>query len=48
MGDRGVIGPGQRADLVLLKTSDERELAYEVGLNHTRMVIVGGRVVRER
>jgi imidazolonepropionase len=48
MADRGVIGPGQRADLLLLKTSDERELAYEVGLNHARLVIVGGRVVRER
>ncbi len=48
LGDRGVIGPGQRADLVLLRTSDERDLAYELGTNQARMVIVGGRVIRER
>ncbi len=43
--DRGYIGPGARADLLLLKHSDERSLAYEVGDNPVQARIVGGRLV---
>jgi imidazolonepropionase len=43
--DRGTIGPGQRADLILLKHKDERALAYELGGNPVDVVICGGRVV---
>ncbi len=44
--DRGTLAPGQRADLVLLRTTDERDLAYEFGTNLVRMVMCGGRTVR--
>lgn len=42
--DRGVVAPGTRADLVLLGTGDERQLAYEFGGNQADLVITGGRV----
>ena len=42
--DRGFIAPGARADLVLLRHTDERLLAYEFGGNPVDAVIVGGRV----
>lgn len=45
--DRGMIAPGQRADLVLLKHTDERMLAYEFGGDPVDAVILAGRVVRE-
>lgn len=45
--DRGVIAPGQRADLVLLRHLDERALAYEFGDNPVDVVIAGGKVVAE-
>lgn len=45
MGDRGVIATGKRADLLLLKHTDERSLVFEVGSSHIDHVIVGGRVV---
>lgn len=41
--DRGTIEPGQRADLILLRHRDERQLAYEVGGNPVEMVIAAGR-----
>ncbi|MBN8643871.1 MAG: imidazolonepropionase [Planctomycetes bacterium] len=44
--DRGVIGPGARADLILLKHTDERMLAYEFGGDPVEAVVAGGRVVR--
>jgi imidazolonepropionase len=40
--DRGMIAPGQRADLVLLHHRDERQLAYELGGNPLDLVICGG------
>lgn len=43
--DRGYIAPGARADLLLLKHTDERALVYEVGGNPVESVIVGGKVV---
>lgn len=43
--DRGVIAPGKRADLVLLRHTDERVLAHHIGGNPVDAVIVGGAVV---
>ncbi len=45
LGDRGVIEPGRRADLILLRHQDERLLAYEVGENPVERVICGGRLL---
>ncbi|MCA9272460.1 MAG: imidazolonepropionase [Phycisphaerales bacterium] len=46
LDDRGVISHGLRADLVLLNTTDERELAFEFGLSPVAAVwAVGRRVV---
>jgi len=45
LSDRGTVAPGQRADLVLLRHRDERELAHEFGGNPIDTVIVGGRIV---
>jgi imidazolonepropionase len=42
LADRGRIAPGCRADLVLLRHSDERQLAYEFGGSPVDLVIVGG------
>jgi imidazolonepropionase len=44
--DRGTIEPGQRADLVLLRHKDERQLAYELGGNPVDQVICGGLLVK--
>lgn len=44
--DRGTIAAGQRADLVLLRGTDERMLAYEAGGDPVAAVVAGGRVVR--
>lgn len=45
LSDRGTIAPGQRADLVLLRHRDERQLAYEVGGNPVDLVICAGQRV---
>lgn len=45
--DAGVIEPGRRADLLLLRHADERRLAHEFGGRHTDMVVCGGRIVFE-
>jgi len=45
IGMRGVIEVGQRADLVLLRHTDERMLAYEFGGNPVDVVVCGGDVV---
>ncbi|MBS0191687.1 MAG: imidazolonepropionase [Phycisphaerales bacterium] len=44
--DRGVLGVGKRADLILLRHEDYREIAYELGGDPIRAVIVGGHVAR--
>jgi len=46
LSDRGTIEPGQRADLILLRHKDERQLAYEFGGNPVDQVICGGAVLR--
>jgi len=43
--DRGVITEGQRADLILLRHTDERALAHELGGNPVDAVICGGEVI---
>lgn len=43
LDDRGVIAPGKRADLVLLRHRDPRLLGYEIGGNPVARVIVAGR-----
>lgn len=45
LGDRGKITPGARADLVLLRHTDERMLAFEIGGNPVERVWVGGQAV---
>ncbi len=45
LSDRGYIAPGARADLLLLRHTDERALAYEVGDNPVDKVIAGGEIV---
>ena len=42
--DRGRIAPGLRADLILLRHTDERQLGHELGGNPVDLVIAGGRV----
>jgi len=43
--DRGWIGPGARADVLLLKDTDERALGFEFGTSPIARVIVGGRAI---
>ncbi|MBP6865586.1 MAG: imidazolonepropionase [Candidatus Didemnitutus sp.] len=44
--DRGSIEVGKRADLLLLRHKDERQLAYELGGNPVDTVICGGAIIR--
>lgn len=43
--ERGRIGPGRPADLVLLRHRDERELVHTMGGSPVALVVCGGRVV---
>ncbi len=43
--DRGYIAPGARADLVLLRHTDERSLAFEFGGNPVDVVVCGGAII---
>ncbi|TVQ62633.1 MAG: imidazolonepropionase [Phycisphaerales bacterium] len=43
--DRGRIEPGLRADLVLLRHRDERQLAFEFGGSPVDLVVCNGRIV---
>ncbi|MFG0258556.1 MAG: imidazolonepropionase [Phycisphaerales bacterium JB043] len=43
--DRGVIERGKRADLIILRHSDERLLAHDLGGNPVEAVIVNGELV---
>ena len=42
----GSLRPGKRADIVILDTDDERDLAYRVGARLIREVYAAGRRVR--
>jgi imidazolonepropionase len=46
LADRGRIAPGLRADLIVLRHTDERQLGYELGGNPVDAVIAGGRLQR--
>jgi imidazolonepropionase len=46
LSDRGRVEVGKRADLVLLRHRDERQLAYELGGNPVLHVICGGQLLR--
>ena len=48
LADRGRIAPGLRADLVLLRHRDERQLGYEFGGNPVDAVWCGGEPVHPR
>lgn len=48
LGDRGTIEPGKRADLIMLRHTDERALAYEVGGNPVDVTLIAGEVVHGR
>ncbi len=43
--DRGLIAPGMRADLILLRHTDERSLGFELGGNPVQHVICGGQAL---
>lgn len=43
--DRAILAPGKRADLVVLRHTDERQLGYEFGGNPVDVVVCGGEVV---
>jgi imidazolonepropionase len=45
--DRGLLQPGKRADLLLLRHRDERLLGFELGGNPVDAVICGGKLVAE-
>ena len=45
LSDRGVIEPGRRADLVLTRHLDARQVSFSLGDNPAEVVICGGRVV---
>ncbi len=44
--DRGVVAPGARADLLVLRHADERLLAWELGGDPVDLVVCGGALVR--
>ncbi len=46
--DRGMLAPGQRADLALWNIAEPAELSYRIGGNPNVGVIRGGRVIRWR
>jgi imidazolonepropionase len=46
LADRGRVVPGLRADLILLRHTDERQLGYELGGNPIDAVIAGGKLQR--
>lgn len=46
--DIGTIERGQRADLVMLRHTDERQLGYEFGGAHADLVVCNGNIAHER
>jgi len=45
-GDRGTVAVGQRADLLVLRHDDERQLGYELGGDPVLHVVCGGEIVK--
>jgi imidazolonepropionase len=45
LADRGRVAVGQRADLIVLRHDDERQLGYQVGGNPVDVTIAGGVIV---
>ncbi len=45
--DRGQLTPGYRADLIMLRHTDERNLAYEFGADPVEAVMIAGAFVRK-
>jgi imidazolonepropionase len=43
--DMGTLRVGNRADLIMLRHTDERQLGYEFGGSHVQLVICNGSVV---
>lgn len=43
--DQGTLEVGQRADLIMLRHRDERQLGYTFGGSHVELVICNGRIV---
>lgn len=43
--DQGVLEPGKRADLVMLRHRDERQLGYTFGGSHVQLVMCRGAIV---
>ncbi len=44
-GEIGSLAPGKRCDLIILRSRDERELAYHFGVNLVAETIAGGRSI---
>lgn len=47
LADRGRLAPGKRADVVVHAAPGLDHLAYHLATRHARVVVVGGKVVRE-
>ena len=45
LDDRGVLGAGKRADLVLWQVEHPAELAYQFGVNQVKQVVINGKLV---
>lgn len=48
LADRGTLAPGLRADLVLWDAAGADHLCWHAGVEHARVVVRGGAVVRDR
>ncbi len=45
--DSGLLKPGNRADLIMLRHNDERQLGYEFGGSHVDLVICNGQIINQ-
>ncbi|CAN0578150.1 unnamed protein product, partial [Laminaria digitata] len=43
--DQGTLEIGKRADIIMLRHRDERQLGYTFGGSHVQLVICNGRVI---
>lgn len=46
--DMGSLKPGNRADLIMLRHTDERQLGYEFGGSHVNLVICNGQIINPK